>query len=279
VGAVQRYDTATWDKLQIEKYTDEQDRLRLQLPWVVTAEGTPEENFKDRINAVLYTKALAVYQGFKTDAASLKPAPFRLFNFEAQTGGVYSDHVFNRLDILTLRNDYLQHLSLHALERLLEMAERPENAGYRERREQIIDRLVKENTAQSRLILARTFIKTHEPEVLRLLLTKDAGRLFIEEIQHLKTNPAYAPGTLLLYQQALARLSGYEGENEGGRRLALRVILDTLSDFELKDLTRENHPIQTMLENAGVPKNIILSTAGELLRRHEMLWAMGKAAQ
>ncbi|MBP9865518.1 MAG: hypothetical protein KBC91_03845, partial [Candidatus Omnitrophica bacterium] len=63
------------------------------------------------------------------------------------------------------------------------------------------------------------------------------------------------------------------------RRLALRVLLDTLSDFDLKDLAKGNHPIQKMLESAGIPEAVIFSTAEELLRRHEMLWAMDQAAQ
>ncbi|MBP9866317.1 MAG: hypothetical protein KBC91_07950, partial [Candidatus Omnitrophica bacterium] len=256
-GAVQRYDTATWDQLQIAKHTDEQDRLRLQLPWVIVDDVPPEENFKGRINAELYEKALAVYRGFQTDAAAVKTPSLNVLDFEPGTGGFYSDHVFNRLDVLTRRNDYLQHLSLHALERLLEMGERPENVGYRERREQIVDRLVKDNSAQSRLILARALVKTQEPEVLQLLLTKDVSRLLIEDMPHLKETAAEAPGTLLLYQQALAKLSGRVEETEGQRRLALRVLLDTLSDFDLKDLAKGNHPIQKMLESAGIPEAVI----------------------
>ncbi len=292
VGAVQRFDgwvagwfsqPGVWDRLEIIEKSRMDDLEWLEhSPWVI-AYTDPRENFNGRIHQELYDKALDAYEAANADAENTAVRDITVLDFEPQTGSFHSDHVYKFLDPLTQRNDYLQTLSLHALERLLQMSERPENKNYRLRREQIVDRLVKENTPQSKLLLARTLIKTSDREILQLLFDKHVDGLLIDEMNHLNKVSETEPGLILLYQQALAKLAGLKSfsgsvDEEGRRRLAIRVLLDTLTDFELKDLSEGRHQMEALLKSEGVNEEIIRSTALEQLRRHEMLWAIPTAA-
>lgn len=173
----------------------------------------------------------------------------------------------------------------HALERFVEIAERPGNERYRERLEQVISRLIRENTPETRRLLARIFIKTQSPEVQQLLFSKDIFKHLIDETVRIRSaETEHGAGELLLFQQALIKLSslsekGEENPEITDRRLALRTLLDTLTDFELQDLLNGRHEMKRLLEEAGIPEKVISTAAQEQLSRHVTLWAIDRASE
>ncbi len=279
VGPVERYDPAIWDRLHNMEKNEAQDHRWLRhSPWVL-ATIDPRENFKGRINDLLYEKSLKEYEALAAVAEKGASVGITVLPQASLKDGLLSDHVFNRLDILSRRNDYIQSLNLYALERFLTISERPQNQGYRERRGQIIDRLVNDNSPNSRLLLARVLVRTHDPDVVKQLFHRDVNKILIQETSRLKDASDTEPGTLMIYQQALAKLSGPKISPEGGSHLAVRALLDTLSDFELEQLAGGHHPVKKILEGAGVPERVIFSTANEQLNRRATLWAIEMAAE
>lgn len=277
-GPVQRYDSATWDRLHNADKSDADDRWFLtHSPWTLSSSAEPADHFKNRISRKLYDLALKEYEALEAESEKTVHAAQETFSFSDDK--LLSDHIFRRLDN-QMQREYIQNLSLHGLERFLKISEQPSNKTYRERRGQVINRLLNDKSAEGKFILARVLLTTNDKSLLTQLIDKGAASIIINEAAHAKETPGSSE--LVIYQLALAKLTGIKAERIsplGARQLALRALTESLSDFELASLSQGTHPVKAILKAEGIPEDVVTAAANEHLSRRATLWAIDQTVE
>jgi hypothetical protein len=285
-------------------------------PWILSSTADPKEHFKSYFTGPLGRKFFEAvekkYDEAMGEAERGNLNRITVLDFQSPIGAVLSDHIFKTIDSESQRK-YVDgtdpyEFNPYALERLIRLSEHPDNEHCRERRTQIINKLIRwieRDEPEDLLLLARALIPTEDPTLIQQLMNEGLDNKLVRRVLHIKqrmhplergNSPESQAVFLPIYQQALAKLCGVlqsHGTYEGRYQKALRACLANTGDTELRKLFKEmkdgqartNPPpgvgasLLEMLKAADIPGEVILSAARNQTAFQVIQWTVERTRE